>query len=258
MTFYCTPPCRLPKTDERYKKWLRSLNKRPASWNKGFTKENHPGVAKISETLRRKKINNFANWQKQQKRLGRIKSFYPALKKSGDLAELIGVILGDGHIGKFPRTEILAIFSNKNNKGFVKRYSLLVQKIFGKKPANLNHGRGCTRISIYEKNISKRLDIPSGARGKVNFSIPDWIINNRNYLKRYLRGLYEAEGSFCVHKPTYTYKFFFSNKNESLLDNVYYGMGILGFHLNKYKYKIQISRREEVYRAINLLRFRKY
>ncbi len=82
----------------------------------------------------KKKIDNFSEWRDRMKKLGKIRSIYKDLKKDGDLAELIGVILGDGHIGIFPRTECLLIFSNTKNKGFIRRYSALVEKIFDKKP----------------------------------------------------------------------------------------------------------------------------
>lgn len=231
-----------------------------SSWCKGFTKETHPSVLKISETLKRKKIDNFKEWRDRMKKLGKIKSIYPDFAKNGDLAELIGVVLGDGSIGGFPRTESLTIVSNSKNTGFIKRYSFIVEKIFNKKPHLARHAKGvnCIRIRLYEKKISDRLDIPVGRRKNLNFKIPNWILRSREFLKRYLRGLYEAEGSFCVHKPTYTYKFMFSNKNESLLENVFEGMSILGFHPHKSKNQIQISRKEEVYRAKDLIKFRHY
>ncbi len=258
MVFYITTPNLLPKTDKRYKDWIRSLKKRPSPWSKGYTKRNHPGLAKMSETFKKKGINNFANWRNKMIKAGKIKADYPALKKSGDLAELIGVTLGDGHIGKFPRTENLAIFSNRKNIGFIERYALLIKKVFKKKASVGNHGKGCTKISIYQKKISERLQIPSGDRGKLKIEIPDWIKGNKPYLKRYLRGLYEAEGSFCVHKPTYTYKFLFSNRNDSLLNNVFESLRFLGFHPHRSTNQIQISRKEEVYRVKDFIRFRQY
>jgi len=253
-------PNLLPKNDPRYKKWRESLKKRPAPWCKGYTKETHPSVLKISKTFKKKRIDNFAKWRERMIKLGRIRVNYPPLKQNGDLAELIGVVLGDGHIAVLPRTESLSIFSNSNNTGFIKRYSKLVKKIFNVRPYVGQHGttKNCIRIRIYQKQISKRLGIPTGARGKKNIKIPRWVLRHREYLKRYLRGLYEAEGSFCVHKPTYTYKFLFSNRNESLLRNVYRGLKILGFHPHKSKYKIQISRKKEVYKIKNLIKFRKY
>lgn len=249
----------LPKDDRRYKKWRESLKKRPAPWNKGHTKDTHSSVLKTSRTFRRRKIDNFAKWRDKMKRSGRIPYDYPPFKKNADLAELIGVVLGDGHIGKFPRTEALSISSNANNPGFIKRYSDLVEKLFDKKPTLVNYSdENCIKIRIYQKNISKRLNIPIGAKKKKKMLIPKWIFANKKYLIRYLRGLYEAEGSFCVHKPTYTYKFLFSNRNGSLLKNVYRALEKLGFHPHRSRDKIQISRKKEVYRCKDLIKFRRY
>ena len=256
-------PNLLSKNDPRYKKWRESLKKRPVPWNKGQTKSTHPSVAKIAETFKRKKLNNFAKWQEKMREKGKWptsgRMAYPMLRKSGDLAELIGVILGDGYIGKFPRTEILAIFSNSNNPGFINRYATLIKKTFSKRPLlSKKKDSNCIKISIYQKDISKRLDIPAGARKNKKIRIPRWILRDREYLKKYLRGLYEAEGCFCVHKPTYTYKFLFANRNESLLKNVYQGLKMLGFHPHQSKYVIQISRKEEVYKIKDLIKFRQY
>lgn len=236
------------------------MKKRPAPWCKGFTKETHPGIAKMVATFKRKKIDNFAGWRKKMIQRGRIKTKFPHFQKSGDLAELFGVVLGDGHIQKFPRTEGLTIACNSNNRGFINRYSRLVARLFDKKPyiAKVSKEKNCIRIRIYQKAISKRLKIPTGNRSHIRIRTPKWIIENKEYLKRYLRGLYEAEGSFCIHRPTYTYKFLFSNRNKSLLRSVYQGLTILGFHPHKSKYKIQISREKEVFQVKNLIKFRQY
>jgi DNA-binding transcriptional regulator WhiA len=181
------------------------------------------------------------------------------LKKNGDLAELIGVVLGDGHIRAYPRAEELSIFSNSNNPGFVRRYSILVEKIFDKKPTKTIHsGQNCVRIRIYQKHISDRLGIPFSPRANLKISIPDWIISDKKYIVKYLRGLYEAEGSHSIHKPTYTYKVQFSNRNVSMLENVFELVFMLGFHPHKSKYMIQLSKKDEVSRFIKLIKFRKY
>ena len=193
------------------------------------------------------------------KKEGKIKFTYPPLEKNGNLAELIGVTLGDGHICKYPRTEELRIIANSNNPGFIKRYAHLIEKIFQKKPYIISHRSvHSTKIGFYEKYISKRIGVPVGARKNLTIRVPRWILKKQEYMRRYLRGLYEAEGSFCVHKPTYTYKFLFSNRNQSILNVVYRLMRVLGFHPHRSKYQIQISRKEEVYRAVKVLGFRDY
>ena len=255
-----TSPGSLPKADKRYKAWLKSLEKRPGPWNKGLKKEEHPSVRKISETFKKKKIDNFSKWRGREKvrKNWLTEDNCPELKRNGDLAELIGVVLGDGHIYKYPRTEGISIFSNANNPGFVKRYSVILEKVFEKKPSNTKHGKGCIKIELYQKYISRRINLPAGSRARLDFKTPTWILQKRVYLIRFLRGLYEAEGSFCVHKPTYTYKFFFSNRNESLLNTVFFSLKTLGFHLHRSKNNIQISRKEEVLKAKKLIKFRVY
>ena len=231
----------------------------PSNWSKGLTKETSPSLLKTSQTMKARGLDNFAKWREEMKKLGKIKSDYPELKKDGDLAELIGVVLGDGHIWVYPRTEELSIFSNSNNPGFIKRYSKLVEKVFNRKPTITKHsGENCTRIRIYEKNISKRLGVPISPRLKKNVAPARWIFKKNEYIVRYLRGLYEAEGCLCVHKPTYTYKFLFSNRNESLLASVYNSLKTLGFHPHLSKEQVQISKKLEVYKCKELLRFRKY
>ena len=250
----------LSHSDPRYIRWRECLRQRPPPWSKGQTKETHPSVKKISQTFKRKGIDNFARWRVQAKKSGQMRSSWPPLIKNGDLAELIGMTLGDGHIEKFPRTECLTIVINAKDKELIERYRNFVWQIFHKKPSisACSAGIQCTRIRIYQKEISGRLGVPIGNRGEAHSRIPRWILQNREFLIRYIRGLYEAEGSFCVHKPTSTYKLLFTNRNLSLLNIVYQSLGMLGFHPHRSKYTIQLSRRAEVYACKELLRFREY
>ncbi len=209
--------------------------------------------------MKRKHINNFKKWMDEMKRKGKIKSKYPSFNKSPALAELIGVVLGDGNIQQFPRTERLIIAANSNNAGFVERYSGLVKAIFGKNPCCMKSKRAqCIRISIYEKFISKRLGVPPGNRKLSKVGIPAWAWKRKQLLTGCLRGLYEAEGSFSVHLPTSTYKASFSNKNPKLLEDVYKSLQILGFHPLYERYRIMVSRKDEFFRLKSLLSFREY
>lgn len=228
-------------------------------WSRGFTKDTHPSVLKISETMRAKRIDNFSQWREKMKKCGKIKSVYGSFSKNCDLAELIGVVFGDGHIQVFPRTERLIIAANANNVGFIRRYVAILEKIFKKEPHCMKaKTANCIRISVYEKFISKRLGIPAGNRKDSMVGVPQWVWRNKKFLISCLRGLYEAEGSFCVHKPTGTYKMLFSNKNPALLSDVGRGLRILGFHPNRSGYKVQLSAKKEVYAFRELIQFRKY
>ena len=95
-------------------------------------------------------------------------------------------------------------------------------------------------------------------RGKKTIRVPKWILNKKQFIVEFLKGLYEAEGSLCVHKPTYTYKLLFSNANGSLRRIVVRLLKKLDFHPHESGPRVQLSRREEVRRAEVLFTFRKY
>jgi intein/homing endonuclease len=214
---------------------------------------------KISQTMRARHLDNFKQWRDRMKELGEIKSDYPVLKKDGDLAELIGITLGDGHIYRHPRCDSLRITGDSNKMGFVNRSTSLVEAVFGKKPTVLKVRRSnAMTVTIYEQNISKRLGIPHGSRKNLEYVLPKWISRSRPNIIRFLRGLYEAEGSLCYHPPTSTHKLFFANKNQHLLKLVAMLIENLGFKQNTYINKVQVSRKAEVQELKNLIQFRSY
>lgn len=209
--------------------------------------------------MKRKGLDNFKKWREQAQKEGIIKTSYPPLKKNGDLAELIGAILGDGHIEKFPRCEALYLTFHANDVELIERYTNIVERIFNKKPhVAKQKTQASVRIRLYEKEISKRLNIPTGARAKYNVRIPLWVMKKRQYIIRYLRGLYEAEGSLCFHRGTYTHKMIFTNANDSLLRVVFRLLKKLGFHPHCSYRKVQVSKKDEVQKLANLLQFRHY
>ncbi|OGG41684.1 hypothetical protein A3A21_02990 [Candidatus Jorgensenbacteria bacterium RIFCSPLOWO2_01_FULL_45_25b] len=209
--------------------------------------------------MKKRKLDNFRVWRDRMKVLGKIKSEYPPLKKDGDLAELIGLTLGDGYLGAFPRSEVLRIVLNSKNNHLIQRCRVLIQNVFGKSPTISNRNKsGATNITIYQKKIGIRIGIPVSRKKDRIYPVPSWIQQSKVYSLRYLRGLYEAEGPHSVHKPTSTYKFAFANTNESILKNVYELLVWLGFHPHKDEKRVQLSRKSEVYEAMSLIEFRKY
>lgn len=252
-------PNLLPKSDPRYKKWKRSLKKRPPPWNKGKTKDTHPGVKKTAETFKKKKIDNFAKWRNLAKRSGQIPASYPAFLKNERLATLIGLMWGDGNIYKFPRTERLTIALGTDKPELIYYAVLLLEEVFKKKssiykPKNSN----VVKITIYQKNISKRLKIPSGNRRHAKEGIPPWIWRSKKYLIACLKGLFEADGSLSIHLPTYTYNLSFSNSNERLLKDVQEALVKLKLNPEVRYNAIRLRRKNEVKYFEKLINFRKY
>ncbi|KKU03381.1 MAG: hypothetical protein UX99_C0010G0002 [Candidatus Amesbacteria bacterium GW2011_GWB1_47_26] len=252
-------PNLLPKTDPRYIKWRESLKKRPPSWITGKTKGTDARVLKISKTFKKKGIDNFAEWRNYARKIGMIPANYPSFKRDENLACLIGLVLGDGHIDKFPRTEKLTIALGTDKPDLIDFGIELVKKVFAKNPSvNKPSYSKVARISIYQKMISRRLGVPSGNRRWSKKGIPPWAKRKKALLLACLRGLYEAEGSLCIHLPTSTYNFAFHNSNPKLLEDVKDSLLQLGLHPEIRLVAIRLRKQKEVEYFRKLIQFRDY
>lgn len=252
-------PNLLQKNDPRFIKWKNSLKKRNVSWNKGYTKETHSGLLKLSQTMKKKKTDNFKKWREKMKRLGKVKSKYPSLPKNEELAELIGLVLGDGNLFRHERVERLTISFNTKYPKIISRARYLIKIIFQKKPAeDQNKTKTYARMWIYEKYISKRLEIPCGAKKNYKLKIPDWIWKSENLLKACLIGLYNAEGSYSVHKPSDAHIFQFSNLNKFLLQDVHRALKMLKYNPNIRKIRVNLRRKAEIKRLLKQIKFQEY
>jgi hypothetical protein len=228
-------------------------------WNKGKTKATDLSVKKISETMKRKHIDNFAEWRIKAKLTGVIQDSSKELNKTDDLAFLIGLILGDGNIYRFPRTECLRITLGTDKPKLAFYTVRIIEKVLKKSPSIIKRNNSnCYNVTFCQKNLSQRLEVPSGARGKVDIKFPKWVWGEESYLLSILRGLFEAEASYCVHEKTYTYNFEFSNRNSSLLDEVEKGLITLDFHPEKRAYAVRLRKKREAIGFRDLIKFRTY
>lgn len=249
----------IPKNDPRHLHWKKSLANRPPPWSKGQTKETNKSVAKMAATFKKKKIDNFAQWREKAITQGLFKKQHPPLVQNAELAFLIGLVLGDGNIQAFPRTERLTIALGTDKPKLWKYAAVIVEKVFSKKPTVTKvTASECMRVSLYQKEISRRLQIPTGARGDIEINIPKWINENNTFLISYIKGLFEAEGSFCIHLPTCTYNFAFANKNKSLLNIVENSLRKLDFQPRRRPVNIALRKRAETLAFEKLISFRKY
>lgn len=228
-------------------------------WNKGLTKESDLRVLKSSQTMRRKHLDNFWMWREKMRKIGKIPNSYPALLESEHLAEYIGVVLGDGNIGKFPRTERIIIVGNANNEGFIKHYAKITESLFHKKPT-ISHltSSNAIRISLYQKKISERLKIPTGSRKDLTIKLAKWIWSDKKYVVSLLKGLFEAEGSLSIHIPTCIYNFQFKNQNSSLLKIVLKSLKLIGYRSEVRANSIRLRKKLEVESFRKLIQFRVY
>lgn len=209
--------------------------------------------------MKAKKIDNFAAWRAKAKLSGIIPVSDNKLRKSTELAFLIGLVLGDGNISKFPRVECLRITLGTDKPNLAYYTVQVISKVFHKSPSLIKRSTSnCYNVTIYQKNIGRRLGIPLGARGNLEIFLPSWCWREKTYLISVLKGLFEAEASYCVHIKTCTYNFEFSNRNISLLDEVEKGLRELGFNPERRSTAVRLRKKSEAVDFRNLISFRNY
>ncbi|MFA4874132.1 MAG: LAGLIDADG family homing endonuclease [bacterium] len=222
-------------------------------WNKGHTKHTHLSVLKISKTLASKPKSNFANWQENHKKT------YANVAADADLAELYGIILGDGHIERLARTERLIISCNADHHEQIQHVSDIVGRVFQRQPKiRRRKSCHCHDVYLYEKYISDRLSFPTGRKSVHDLRIPDWIKKEENYLLRCLKGLFETDGNWTIDINNYTNVISFRNNLQGLLDDVFEALKRLGFHPQRRRLDVRLARKQEVLDFVDKTRFMRH
>jgi intein/homing endonuclease len=182
-------------------------------------------------------------------------------KKDEKLAELFGIILGDGHIeerviGTKIRVYCLNIAGNsKTDSDYIFRYIPSLSKeifkeegIIRKKP-KVN----CAYFSLHGKKIVeflKKNGLKPGNKVKNNVGIPQWIKESDIFLKKCIRGLTDTDG--CVYyiskKTNRNIRITFTNHSSRLLADYREGLIKLGFYPSKIMrgYDVYLSSKQDV------------
>ena len=226
-------------------------------WKKGETKEANQSLLKLSNTLKGQKKWNFTKWQREKRRKGLIR--YKGLVKGKKLAELMGIILGDGNLYKHSRTENLRVICNSKDTAYIQHIADLITEIFLKTPSVIKRkNENATVVCLYQCKISKRLGLPCGNKIKNNVGVPHWILLNRDYMRRCLKGLFETDGCFHEDIKNYTRCMEFKNNCARLRKDAYNILLKLGFNPQLGTNYVRLARRNEVYRFKELIDFRNY
>ncbi|HLD49923.1 MAG TPA: LAGLIDADG family homing endonuclease [bacterium] len=115
------------------------------------------------------------------------------------LAYVIGLAIGDGNLsnpnGRAPR---LRITCDTRYALLIKRIQKAIQKLLPENRVSLvNRSKGCVDISSYSKQWEPWLGwkAKSGSKRQQNVSVPEWILQKKEFLVPCLKGLIETDGS---------------------------------------------------------------
>lgn len=131
------------------------------------------------------------------------------MKITEELAELIGIIIGDGNIhhNKKTRKYYIEITGNKEKEiNYFNYISDLCNKILGKS-GTIRICNDAIRIRIYSKKFVEFLIYElkmSYNQGKAyKTKIPNIILENKKFLPNCLRGIFDTDGTFFLANKGY-------------------------------------------------------
>lgn len=190
---------------------------------------------------------------------------------SEELAEFYGAMLGDGnsHRTKYYK-------SRKNKRGVFlirivgdsrldKKYHLkylkpIIEKLFNVKVrVRIYTNKNVMFIEAYGTKLVEFLEkkgFPPGNKIKNKLRIPNWIKENKKYLKRCLRGLYDTDGSVYKLTNQNSHQICFTNVNLGLMEDVRNGLISLGINCSKISNKdIYLTKKSELRKFLKLVGF---
>lgn len=186
----------------------------------------------ISQLLRKQNPEKYKNCN--------LRKGYVWPSESNNLAELMGILLGDGGISHDQVKITLNWFVEKE---YVEYVCCLVKKLFCEAPKILfyknPHVKVCnvtlSGIAVVEFLI--KVGLGRGNKVKRQVRVPNWVTKNLEYSKETLKGLVDTDGGIFYHKHKnnngkdyYNVGLTFTNRSKPLLDFVWKTLTKLGFH----------------------------
>lgn len=157
--------------------------------------------------------------------------------QSISLAELLGIFMGDGHVGLYQATITTNSVTDLHHAQFA---SSLISRLFKiSAPVRKRKGMNACEVVISSKEACRFLvsqGMPCGSKIRDGVVIPRWIRKNESYKKAFLRGLFDTDGCFYVDIHRIKGKVYknagmaFSNRSLPLLKFFKKTLEVLGFH----------------------------
>jgi len=177
-------------------------------------------------------------------------------RKSRELAEFIGIMLGDGGFTAKAK-QIQITLNNIDDKEYINFVCGLTNKLFGRKPSVFKCKNAvASKISISSVSLVDylvKLGLKIGNKIKLQVDIPDWIKNNMLYSIACVRGLVDTDGCVFNHRYYVNNKFYnykklaFTTYSQPMRKSVYKILKSIGLNPRLSSYRdIRIDSRKDM------------
>ena len=164
---------------------------------------------------------------------------------SVELAEFIGIMLGDGHISHF---QTVVTLGSKEER-YVVYVASLMRKLFGVSPKLLLRKDGYREVYIGSVLITTWLKKQGLVSHKVKSQVrvPRWIFKREKYMASCLRGFFDTDGS--IYKLRFGFQISLTNKSLLLLLDLRNMLKMLGYKPSEVStFRVYLTHREDISR----------
>lgn len=184
-------------------------------------------------------------------------SFVP--DRNIELAELIGILLGDGGISR----KVIVISIHSKAKQYIERVRKLVKSVF-KYEVKFHKRKNKDVIDLKIHSVARvvcllQLGLKMGNKVEKQVKIPDWIKENNDYFISCIRGLIDTDGYLGRYQKSnsqYTwhqYHVGFGNHSVSLVDDFVEFCNRFNISVSRtHKYKAIVGSKKGVLRILEL------
>lgn len=166
-------------------------------------------------------------------------------KRSVQLAEFLGIMLGDGHVAHYQTFVTLGT----KELAYVRYVQTLMQNLFKVRATISLKKSGHREIYIGSTLITKWLKKHGLVSNKVKaqVGVPEWILSKKKYMRSFVRGFFDTDGS--VYNLRFGIQISITNRSAPLLTALQYMLRKLGYKVSETSaYRIYITKRTDVER----------
>jgi len=175
---------------------------------------------------------------------------------SGDLAEFCGIILGDGHIGA---GQFWVTINAQTDLHYVPYVQDLCEELFAFRPRIARDRPGSVDLYLTSSSLVKslsRIGLYSSNKVHDQVAVPRWIFDSLEYRRRFLRGLFDTDGSIYRLKHFNAVQMSFRNRSTPLLEGTRQALHDLGYHPSRVSsHSVYLTRRADIDRYIKEIGF---
>ncbi len=179
------------------------------------------------------------------------------LEKSKELAELIGIILGDGEIMRDGTIRIS--FDPKKDVNFLKRrVFFLIKNILNNKIGFESYKRIALGNIAFVRYL-QYINLNPGSKFEHNWEIPKWCFDKQEYISAVIRGLFDTDGYFGYLQSSTELMFGrFSDKCNLLVKSIekcldYFNLKYKTQHTKDGRFRIRMHSKKDVLKFFKLI-----